>query len=693
GNYDPKSLGVFDKGGYVGDLLFVGITNDTALIYNIYGNIAVMSELYDSCHANQSAIIYIVNTSRTLNISLNVRGLGYLGPERLIVASNPQLITDNILINGTGVTQWAQSPYYRVERINNKIIYNSVILDNIAKLSRGREWILDRRYCLLSTENIGNGKVYRYYPAVVFNKSTALIYPMLGGPVAAYDAVSGLLVWMGVPPGHFDYYDSDVILPNYIFNNLSNYLIKIYGISTYAELRLESVNMLNTTTNLTLSSTYNRSPIYSITLVLLFGFMGIYVIARSRNYVIYLGLVLLVVGLSLLMLSSLVSPFTTVKVDTFSFGSNTGAFTEHVYMVGDKNDNFNFLLNLKGCEYATYNVSLYSPGGLEDNKIINASTLTLNLNLSSEIKSFYHLVIKVDTPNAVCEGKIVNLDVRVTYKSGSWSAKGILMKTAPFLIILGIMIILLTVRESKIRPGLTSLYSSIWGIDIISLIMMLLYVIVFIYSANESLMSHACPFWNACIAWKHSRLLYQMFVLPREQYVYMLVHTVVVASLLYAYLLESGIEKRIILMGISVKKRIISKLIVSVSLVVVPATFTSLIIYSMVIWQDYIQTLHLVISSLVVIVLIVLLINGLVSIVSWFTRSTGQTMAIGLALALGLELISIRDLKVSVVASKMLAWSIGLYPLPKLWLIVMIILIILSWFIEYYLYLRGNYVD
>jgi len=693
GNYDPRSLGVFSKDSYVGDLLFVGIDNDTALVYNIYGNIAVMSELYDNCHVNQSAVIYIVNTSRTVNISLTVEGIGHLGPERLIAASSPQVSTDNILVNGTGVPQWEQAPYYRIERVDNRIIYNSVILDNIAKLSRGREWILDRRYCLLSTENIGNGMVYRYYPAVIFNKSTALIYPMFNGPVAAYDVVSGLLVWMGVPSGHSEYYASDVILPNYIFNNLNNHLIKIYGISGYAELKLERVNMPNTTANLTLFSTYNESPLYPVILVLLFGFTGTYIIARSRAYIIYIGIALLVVGLSLLLLSSLVSPFSTVKVDSFSYGSNTGAIKEHVYIVGDKDDNFNFLFNLKGCRYATYNISLYSPRGLEDSKVINTSTLTLNLSLSSELKSLYHLEVDVSMPDPLCEGKTVNLDTRVTYQSGGWSVRSILMKTSLFLTILGILIIVLKVGKSNVRPGLSRLYSSIWGIDIISLVMVLLYIIVFIYSANESLSSHACPFWNACIAWKHSRLLYQMFIMPKGLYIYMLVHTVVVASLLFAYLLESGIEKRIILMGIGVRKRIISKLLVLVSLVVVPAIFTSLIVYSMVMWQNHVQALLPVISSLVIITLIVLLVNGLVGIISWFTRSTGQTMAIGLALALGLELISIRGLKVSAVVSEMLTWSLGLYPLPKILLIIMLILTILSWIVVYYIYLRGNYVD
>ncbi|MCE4606809.1 MAG: hypothetical protein F7B59_05710 [Desulfurococcales archaeon] len=600
GYYDMRNWAMYVDNKYSGDWIFQlprDTHNYTALlaIYepNITEGIGDVSNLCDR-KIEGIATVYVINMSKPVDREYYVTGIGRIPPYDtaigLSLSGNDQLYytgkgqaSELIKVLKDKYKELGVSGYYEFTRLNDSTVFIKSVPDRIIEdYSRYRMWNFYPDACpsrlgvtkyLPGTNIIVKAQSIRYLlPLVTVNNTTLVdIQPLSGSnPVFVYSKSYSLLVDLENPDLHLwlpDFISYGIFGPKGYRvdiwplqeSSLSLQLIKAEGLSHPAK---EALN-LNYKRNIWLDSLGFTAIVFAL-LTPLSGLRKLKTLA---------GLVLIVIGLSFLLIpySTIIPTRSSTSVSPSIIGYNSRNYTgfDHSYFYTNKfyNTGYSFEgLSTNNCMLNIRSV-LGKPWLPANSTAVISVQESGSLSISTGDPGLYRLDLRYMvncserakesitfeySATSVGDGDKVFLD--------NYRIPGVL------LVILGIALILLyRKKDVSVRRGsLASWHLRSSYLNVASILIALLIVVLYIFTPMQ------CKIGGFCESLDPYDPLVRATSFSISIYLLISLYAVLVASIIFSYHAESGLDKRLALLGYSRLSLFASKTLAIILLVVLP---------------------------------------------------------------------------------------------------------------------------
>ena len=600
GYYDARNWAMYVDNKYSGDWIFQlprDTHNYTALlaIYepNITERIEDVSKLCGR-KIEGIATVYVINMSKPVNREYYVTGIGRIPPYDTAIGL-PLSGNDQLYYTGKGQAselikafkdkyrELGVNGYYEFIKLNDSTVFIKSIPNRIIEdYSHYRMWNFYPDACpnrlgatkyLPGTNIIVKAQSIRYLlPLVTVNNTTLVdIQPLSGSnPVFVYSKSYSLLVDLENPNLHLwlpDFINYRIFGPKGYRvdiwplheSSLSLQLIRAEGLSHPAK---EALN-LNYKRNIWLDSLGFTAIVFAL-LIPLSGLRKLKTLA---------GLALAVIGLSFLLMpySTIIPTRSSTSASSHIIGYNLKNYTsfDYGYFYTNKFYNTGYSFERLSSNNCMLNIqSVLGKPGLPVNSTAVISIQKIgSLSISTGDPALYRLDLRYTVNCSGGTKQSITLEYSAT-SVGDGDKEFLDNYRVPgvFLVILGVALIwLYRKRDVSVRKGsLTSWHLRSSYLNVASVLIALLIVVLYVFTPMQ------CKIGGFCSSLDPYDPLVKATSFSTPIYLLISLYAVLVASIIFSYHAESGLDKRLALLGYSRLSLFTSKTLAIILLVVLP---------------------------------------------------------------------------------------------------------------------------
>lgn len=607
GRIDPSTWSaITPEGGYYNDWYFTLPSTSGGYAVILY------SKLYSEAKVNTAtsgwdcgsrsfkgySILYLVNSSSIYNKRYEIEGLGVIEPADTVYGSCVGgFIVDLVMPSNTSVEQilgalkgadYLKFYVYKVYNESNMIRLVPKQLFYALQAYRSRTWAFDFEACSITKDNSELYRVPIIFPRIKYTLPVVRVsneyYTMSGcnlwGALLVYSRSYGVLLeavplselGSGVLPAYLRYtlspHGAEVVL--WSVSNLNTLGLKLVEVRGLAERPFVSVRVTYARDYLSITGKLLAITYMVFLPILLLG---------SRRYL--LGLLLLALGLSMVSASFVKLLPKSLDLSIITHLDNERA----IYMYSSKESIVSAEVGV-GNESCLINVTakLRAVSGDLVSQV-NAKTrdrLLVGVNLSDP--AVYELSIVINSSSVECAGERAQIDLRLMSSKAYYRLRSQLVYGLA-LMLLGLtasMVAYLGRAGSALHRGMGGFLGNLsWHLrsnllDIVSALLLPAYYLLYAMSPAS------CKLGGLCLGRSVEQLALKASVMPSAVYLLASLYAVVAAALLFGYHIDSGIDRRLVLLGISRLRLLASKLLALVLLVSIPLAAARVGVYILV---------------------------------------------------------------------------------------------------------------
>lgn len=389
-----------------------------------------------------------------------------------------------------------------------------------------------------------------------------------------------------------------------------SYILALKGNAVSA--KLTRVEGLNTTKYLAIRANGERSWMKDTVLAALIGLFASIPLFITRRPLLAVGLFLIMLGIW-----GLASPYSVVtrgevNVNGVSFNK---AINSSLYVYADSKDSMTFYIT-GSCPY---DVNVTVTGGPHRWMVNGSSNGRSSGGIAFGDSMIYHV-----TTSGVGSGNCSKMLILVSGKGSPEPGNAMELRTASIPILLtGIVLLLGGLFLRLIKGGLWTWNLEVSFLYIASIIMVEL--ILFIYLRNPT----PCKIGGFCSGASPLDLVLKASMIPIQAYLLTAVYATIVAGLIYGHHLESGLDRRLILLGIGRVRIQLYKLAALIVLVALPFASARIFLETLVDSNvTYSNLLYLLTGSLLEGAVIALAFGGFAGLLSMVFGRLSYTLLI-----------------------------------------------------------------
>ena len=331
------------------------------------------------------------------------------------------------------------------------------------------------------------------------------------------------------------------------------YIMTLNGESVSA--KLTSVEGLNATKYFVIRANGERSWMKDTMLAAIIGLLAATPIFITRKPLVAVGLFLIMLGIW-----GLASPYSVVtrgvvNANSVSFGN---VINSSLYVYADSEDSMTFYVT-GSCPY---DVNVSVTGGYHSWKTYGSSYGRSSGGIGFGDSMIYHIVASAKG-SGNCSKMLLLVSGKGAPEPGDVGE--VRMASVPILLA-GVVLLVVGLFLRLIRGGLWT-----WNLEASFLYVASIVVVelvLFIYLRNPS----PCKIGGFCSGGSSVDLVLEASLIPMQAYMLIAIYAAIVAGILYGHHLESGLDRRLVLLGIGRIRMQFYKLGALVALVALPYT-------------------------------------------------------------------------------------------------------------------------